>query len=289
VSEPVVVCEGFGWRYRGKTEQAVSEVDLTITEGTFLGVVGPNEAGKTTLLSAINGLIPHHEEGVMSGTVHVLGDSVRDVSASRLALEVGFVFSDPETQFTAMTVEDEIVFGLENMGLDIPEITARLEWASDLIGVTALLDKSPFDLSGGQKQRVAIAAVIAMRPRILVLDEPTSMLDPESKAMIFQLLGELKEALGITLVVAEHELERLVHFADELALVEGGRVTKVADPRSFFDDPAILDTGLKVPDVVELFHRLREAGLADGPVPVTLAEADEALQAVLGSGRSGGS
>lgn len=271
---PAVRFEEFGWRYEGKNEPALTDVTLEVREGEFIGVVGPNESGKTTLVSGINGLVPHHYHGEQRGSLEVLGENVSKVRASQLAREVGFVFSDPENQFTAITVEDEIVFGMENISLSLREIEGRLAWVSKLTGIEEHLDKSPFDISGGQKQRAAIASVIAMQPRILILDEPTSMLDPDGKDTIFDILARFKEELDLTVIVVEHDIERLAELADRLVLVRNGRVEAVATPENFFADPAVLSYGLHVPEVVEFFHRLRDEDLYERSVPLTPEEAE---------------
>lgn len=254
-----VAIENLEWKYEHTKEFALRGINLEIPENSVLGIVGPNEQGKTTLVSAISGLIPHSFNGVYRGSVKVFGEEVRDAEAVHLASLVGLVFSDPEAQFTAMTVEEELVFGMENLGFDYAQIEERLQWATEITLVSDLLDKSPYDVSGGQKQRVAIACVLAMNPRIIILDEPTSMIDPLGKQFIFDILRNLKEASQHTLIVVEHNIEQLAPLADQLLLIHEGQIAKLAPPNEFFEDPEfLLERGLYVPEVTVFSHWLRK-------------------------------
>ena len=256
-----IVITDLEWRYEHTKEFALKKVNLEIEEYSFTGIVGANEQGKTTLISAISGLIPHSYNGIYRGSVHVLDEEVKSKDALDLATHVGFVFADPEAQFTAMTVEEELVFGLENMGFSMAEIKERLDWAAEVTMIEDLLDKSPYDISGGQKQRVAIACVLAMNPPIIIMDEPTSMIDPLGKQFIFQILRTLKDAGEHTLIVVEHNIEQLAPLSDQLLLMHEGQVAKVAPPVEFFDDPSYLnERGIPVPSVTSFTHWLRDAG-----------------------------
>ena len=191
-----VSIQDLGWKYSGRKNFAIEHVNLEIPANSFTSVVGPNEHGKTTLVSCIKGIIPNSFHGVWRGKVEIFGQDVRKMSGQSLAAEIGFVFADPEAQFTSMTVEEELVFGLENIGLPLGEVKSRLEWVTEIAMIADLLDKSPYEISGGQKQRVAIASVLAMKPRIMILDEPTSMLDPLGKDFIFDIMTNLKTRAG---------------------------------------------------------------------------------------------
>jgi energy-coupling factor transporter ATP-binding protein EcfA2 len=262
---PPVRIEDLTWRYLNADEPALSEISLTVEEGEVLGFVGPNENGKTTLLKSISGIIPRASDGIKEGTVELFGDSVDDLGEYDLATTVGFVFSDPELQFTMMNVEDEIVFGLENLELDVDEIEERLYWAANKVGIEDLLDKSPLELSGGQKQRVALASVIAMRPDIFVFDEPTNMLDPRGKAQVFEIIEELIEE-GKTVVIAEHDLEYLSPLADELLYLKDGEITKRGEPRKFYTELTDEEIdGLFAPEVLR-FARGIDSDLEDPPL-----------------------
>ncbi len=279
-----VAIKALEWKYEHTTRFALRGVNLEIPENMFLGIVGANEQGKTTLINCIKGLIPHSFNGVYRGSVEVYGQVVMDTSGLHLAREVGLVFADPEAQFTAMTVEEELVFGLENVGYDSRKIRERLEWAAEVTLITDLLDKSPYDISGGQKQRVAIACVLAMDPRIVIMDEPTSMIDPLGKQFIFEILRRLKEAGDRTIIVVEHNIEQLAPLADQLALMHEGQVIKVAPPDEFFTDPEFLVRhGVHAPEVTLFTGWLQGQGLfpADAPLPRDLPDGVAAARAAL--------
>lgn len=281
-----VVIKDLEWKYEHTTQFALRGVQLEIPENTFLGIVGANEQGKTTLVNCIKGLIPHSFNGIYRGSVQVFGQEVKDTTGLHLAREVGLVFADPEAQFTAMTVEEELVFGLENVGYDIRKIRERLDWVCGVTMIGDLLDKSPYDISGGQKQRVAIACVLAMDPRIVIMDEPTSMIDPLGKQFIFDILRKLKEAGGRTIIVVEHNVEQLAPLADQLALMRGGQVLKVAPPDEFFNDPEFLvQNGVYAPEVTLFTGWLQKQGRfpASRSLPRDLAEGVAATRSALES------
>lgn len=271
------------WRYEHATTEALAGIDLDIGEGAFVLIVGPNEAGKTTLVSAIKGLIPHAVNGVLKGQVRVFGQRVEELKAPVLASQIGFVFADPESQFTALTVEEEIVFGLENIGWPPDAIAQQVAWAARVTGVSDLLDKPPYDVSGGQKQRVAIASVIAMRPRILILDEPTSMIDPLGKDLVRDICAELKRDHQMTLIVVEHNIEAFAPLADRVVVVDAGRIVRVGRPAEVFADlDFLIARDVHPPQVTELFARLR-LGSADpgADLPLTDEAGIERGRAIL--------
>lgn len=262
------------WKYAGRKHFAIENITLDIEENTFVSVVGPNEHGKTTLVSCIKGIIPNSFHGVWRGSVEIFGQDVRKMSAQRLAKEIGFVFADPEAQFTSMTVEEELVFGLENIGLPLEEIKGRLEWVSEITMISDLLDKPPYEISGGQKQRVAIASVLAMKPRIIILDEPTSMLDPLGKDFIFQILENIKRTENLTIIVVEHNIEQVAPLSDLMILMYEGKIAKAAPPSEFFErSDQLLEMGVDVPQGTAFIEKLKTAGYYNGPLPVQFEDA----------------
>jgi len=270
----IIHIKDFTWRYISADKPAVKNINLTIDEGKFVGVIGQNGAGKTSLAYAIDGLIPGQYHGVKEGEVNVLGTEVEQFHKGMLQQVVGMVFADPEAQFTAMTVEDELVFGMENLGMSIPEIKERLEWVCTLTDMTPLLAKPPYEISGGQKQRVALAAVLAMTPRVMILDEPTSMLDPYSRKRVFDVLGKLKHENKMTVIVIEHSLENLIPLADEMILMSHGELIRHQETHEFFQDiDFLLANGVYPPETPLFFHELRKRGYYKGPIPVTNEEA----------------
>ena len=255
------------WQYTDTESPALKNIDLDIEENSFIGVCGPNESGKTTLVSCIKGLIPKNFHGAYQGEVEVFGKNVKELNTQELAEYVGFVFADPEAQFTSMSVEEELAFGMENIGLDITEIYQRIEWVAELTMIQDLLQKSPYDISGGQKQRVAIASAIVMQPKIIIMDEPTSMLDPFGKDSVFAICERMKNELNMTIIMVEHTIDRLTRLSDKMILMHDGQIKKFLEPKEFFEDvQEIAGFGLNVPDSMLFLDRLRKQGLYKGPM-----------------------
>lgn len=276
---PVIEIENYSWQYLNTDMPALKNVNLTVEEGIFLGVIGPNGSGKTTLAYSLDGLIPGQYHGIKNGSVKVLGKEVEQYGRGDLQRKVGVVFSDPEAQFTAMTVEDELVFGMENLGMTVPEIRERLEWVTDLVHLAPLMTKPPYEISGGQKQRVALAAVLAMTPRIMILDEPTSMLDPISRKRVFDVLLQLKREQHNTIIVIEHSLENLIPLADRMMLLSGGELVLEDETLAFFQRMDLLvENGITPPGAMRFFYGLSQAGLYRGPLPLTVDEAAASLE-----------
>ncbi len=282
-----VSIQDLGWKYAGRKNFAIENINLEIEDNTFTSIVGPNEHGKTTLVSCIKGLIPNSFHGVWRGNVEIYGKDVREMSAQSLADEIGFVFADPEAQFTSMTVQEELVFGLENIGLDLSEVKNRLEWVTEIAMISDLLDKSPYEISGGQKQRVAIASVLAMKPRIMILDEPTSMLDPLGKDFIFDILSSLKQEQNLTLIVVEHNIEQVAPLSDQIVLMYDGGIAKHAPPVEFFENSEFLyEHGINAPEATAFLDRLKVENYYHGSLPATF---EETVQITMNLLKQGGS
>ena len=217
--------------YAEAARPTLSHVDLVVGEGELALVVGPTGSGKSTLLRAVNGLVPHFSGGHLGGEVTVGGRSTRDHPPRELADLVGFVGQDPAASFVADVVEDELAYAMENLGVPPAAMRRRVEDTLDLLGLHELRDRPLLSLSGGQQQRVAIGAVLTASPRVLVLDEPTSALDPAAAEEVLAALARLVHDVGLTVVVAEHRLERVVPFADRVVLVPGdGRPLEAGTP-----------------------------------------------------------
>ena len=278
----IVRLENYSWKYTQTEEPALKNINLGIEEGSFVGIIGPNGAGKTTLAYSINGLIPNQYYGVRKGHVHVMEKEVEEYRSEELTEIVGVVFSDPEAQFTAMTVEDEVVFGMENIGLSVNEIQERLDWVVPLTKIGPLMDKPPYEVSGGQKARVALASVLAMTPKVLVLDEPTSMLDPISRRRVFEVLAQLKQEQHSTIVVIEHNLENLVPLADRMVLLHEGEMVLEDETEPFFEQMGVLlEHDVFPPGAIHLFYELLKGGHYQGKLPLTLDEAAARLRALM--------
>jgi energy-coupling factor transport system ATP-binding protein len=249
------------FRYAGAERPTLQGVDLAVEEAELVLVAGRTGSGKSTFLRTVNGLVPHFSGGHLSGDVLVAGRSVREHQPRELAHLVGFVGQDPLATFVADVVEDEIAYGMEQLGLDPQTMRRRVEETLDLLGIADLRRRAVRTLSGGQQQRVAIGAVLTMHPSVLVLDEPTSALDPTGAEDVLGTLARLVEDLGLTVLLAEHRMERVIPFADRLLVVEDGQVR--AGPTA-----QMLESSPVAPPVVELG---RLAGWQ--PLPVSVREA----------------
>ena len=251
------------FKYKGAKKNALDKISLEIEKGGFVGIIGESGAGKTTLCNCINGLIPHHYTGDFYGSVKVDGTDTFDIDAGKLALKVGSVFQDIESQITGYFVEDEILFGLENFGIPADEIESRITSALETMGISELRHKELSSLSGGQKQKVVIAAILALEPDILVLDEPTGELDPASSVQIFEMLKKLNEEKGITIVVAEQKIMLLCEFVKKLIVLEHGTCVHYGEIRSTLTHQREMEeAGINCPRVLTLTGKMVEQGLA---------------------------
>jgi energy-coupling factor transporter ATP-binding protein EcfA2 len=260
--DPIVV-ENLRYAYPpleegGAATPVLHGVNLRVARGEVLGLLGPTGSGKSTLCLALTGIVPHSTGGEFGGTVQVAGLNTRHERVAAIAQKVGLVFQDAESQLFNMTVEDEVAFGPESLGLARQTIAERVEWALRVVRMEAYRERSPFHLSGGQKQRVAVAAILAMRPEIVVLDEPSAELDPLGKAEVFAVLAELKRA-GMTMVIVEQDTEELARLADRIAVLAEGRIVLEGAPQEVFSQPAPLRAlGLDAPQLSALAEIFRE-------------------------------
>lgn len=261
---------------------ALDGLNLDIPAGQFCAVVGANLAGKSTLCNALAGFVPHFYRGRLDGTITVGETNIAESSLAELAGQVGLVFANPFNQITGarFTVFDEVAFGLENLGVPPDEMRVRVAEALEVVGLSDVAGRSPFALSGGQQQRVAIASVLVMRPRVMVLDEPTSQLDPTGSREVFEVLRDLAAAGETTVVLAEHKLEWIAAFADRVLVLSQGRIVADGTPGDVLASPQLLDYGLRPTRYTQAAAAAREAGLAspDGPLPVALDETIDFLE-----------
>jgi energy-coupling factor transport system ATP-binding protein len=279
---PVITVDQLFFTYPGVAQPALHNLSFTVEAGEFVGITGPAGAGKSTLVLCVNGIIPHFQDGNFQGRVLINGLDTFKISCAEISRQVGSVFPDPEAQIVAPTVEDEIAFGLENFGVEPAVIEARISEALDLIGIAQLRYRTTSELSGGQKQRVAIAAAIALRPEILVLDEPTSELDPIGTMEVFQVLKQLNEEYHLTVMVVEQKINILMEYIRRLLILEQGRLVADQDPRTVIGAPELLSRiGLKAPPVSELAFLLKQDGIYQGALPLNVDEAYLGIRRVL--------
>ena len=263
---------------------ALNDINLTIPQGQLVGLLGHTGSGKSTLIQHLNALMKP-----TSGKVYVGDSDINESKESRRAVKfrVGLVFQYPEYQLFEETVYGDIAFGPKNMNLDDAEIDERVREAASFVGIgEEIFDQSPLELSGGQKRRVAIAGVIAMRPEILILDEPTAGLDPEGCRQILGNICSYRESTGSTVIIVSHNMDDMARISDRLIVLSNGAVAMDGTPREVFSEPERLkDLGLDVPKSTEIFMKLREMGIKlEGPVYTH----NQLLGAILAEGGSEG-
>lgn len=262
---PLLSLVDISYRYAGQKANALTGVSLDVQRGEFLAILGGDGAGKSTLCKTMNGLIPHHVRGVLSGEVLLDGVSLRGMQPADIAPRVGLALQDPEMQLFTDSVEEEAAFAPENLALPWAEIDARVKRALLATGMLGVRDKSPSALSGGQKQRLATASVISMLPSVLVLDEPLSMLDPWGRRDLLVMLDSLRKELQITVVITSHTAEEIAPHCDRIALLDRGRLAGIGSPAAVLtSSEKLLDIGVEPPQMLELSEKLATAGLLRG-------------------------
>lgn len=277
----VIETKNLTYTYAGRTEPSIQDVPITIEKGEFVVLTGPSGCGKTTLCRCFNGLVPHFYGGKLEGEIVAAGLNVTEHPISELALHVGLVFQNPENQLFALSVEKDVAFGLENIGMPRDEIRKRVDWALEMTGIQDLRDRAPHELSGGQQQRVAIASVLAMQPEIMVLDEPTSFLDPFGAQTIFEVISRLNKQLGITVILVEHRLDLASKYANHVIIMDEGKVVLDGEPRKIFDSEEARLIGVGIPKAIRLYQVLKRGGIRLRSVPLTSEEASQLLREVL--------
>ncbi|MFO7266230.1 MAG: ABC transporter ATP-binding protein [Limnochordales bacterium] len=277
----LIQVENLSFQYLLGNGKALDGVSLTVEEGELCAVIGPNGSGKSSLCYAIRGFIPHFFRGQLTGDVIIDGKRNSERTLGEIGLDVGFVFQNPFTQLSgvALTVEEEIGFGLENLGVPREEIRRRVDEMLELLDIAALRDRSPYELSGGQQQKVAIASILVMQPHILILDEPTSQLDPIGTEQVFEVIDLMKRR-GITVILVEHKLELISRFADKVVVLRDGRVLLSGGLREVFAHPDFERSGLKPPVYVEVSEAARRRFGVDVPVALTHEECVAVLRSV---------
>ena len=281
-------CVSFSYGTAADGAYALKDIDLSVEEGTFVGLIGPSGAGKSTLASAITGAIPHHYRGRLFGSTLVAGLDTCEASLTDIAKVAGSVLQDIDAQMVASVVEDELLFGLENFGIDHREIEGRIASALDAVGIADLRHREIATLSGGQKQKVAIAAILAMTPRVIVMDEPTSALDPASARDVFEVLRRAKELTGMTVILIEQTVALLAEYCDRVVVIDQGRIALDGTPTDVFSHGENLRAiGVDTPRTVRISNSLAEAGLAPNDSPaLTLDDAESLVTGILAPGLS---
>jgi energy-coupling factor transporter ATP-binding protein EcfA2 len=279
---PIIEINDVSFAYQNQGAQLVLHgVSARFFPGTVTIICGPTGSGKTTLVRLLNGLIPHFYEGTMKGDVIVDGINTRNTSTAKLAQIVGMVFQNPDNQLVSSSCEREIAFGPENLGIPREEIGERVESAIQLLDLQALRDSSPNELSGGQKQKVAIAAALALKPSVLVFDEPTSNLDPESITKLVGIIETIRTRLNSTIIIVEHRLEPFLKVATHVACIQDGAVVLHDTTENAIHNEIFYQLGVQVPVVLKIFNQLTKERIYTGPFPIDMEKGLSILQDLL--------
>ena len=279
---PIIEAKNLTYTYPGSTKPSITDVSLRIEKGEFALITGPSGCGKTTLCRCFNGLIPHFYQGEYKGEMTVAGMNIVEHPIFELAKYVGLVFQNPENQLFALSVEKDVAFGLENLGFSRQEMRRRVDEAMRLTGIYDLRERAPHELSGGQQQRVAIASVLAMQPEVIVLDEPTSFLDPLSAKKIFEVIDYLNKNLGITVVLVEHRLDLTARYANHIIVMDDAKTVLDGDPREILRSEEARLIGIGIPKATRLYQILEKDGAnLNGSIPLSSDEMATLLKETL--------
>ncbi|MBS8085835.1 energy-coupling factor transporter ATPase [Streptococcus suis] len=252
----IIEVKNLKYKYNQEDEQyTLNDVSFHVKQGEWLSIIGHNGSGKSTTIRLIDGLLEAE-----SGDIYIDGDALTIDNVWDKRRLIGMVFQNPDNQFVGATVEDDVAFGLENQGIPLEEMRSRVDEALELVGMTDFKTREPARLSGGQKQRVAIAGVVALRPKIIILDEATSMLDPEGRLDLIKIVREIKERHGMTVISITHDLDE-VALSDRVIVMKNGQVESISTPNELFMREDLVDLDLDRPFTTELASSLRQTGL----------------------------
>ncbi|MGO0094822.1 energy-coupling factor ABC transporter ATP-binding protein [Streptococcus suis] len=252
----IIEVKNLKYKYNQEDEQyTLNDVSFHVKQGEWLSIIGHNGSGKSTTVRLIDGLLEAE-----SGDIYIDGDALTIDNVWDKRRLIGMVFQNPDNQFVGATVEDDVAFGLENQGIPLEEMRSRVDEALELVGMTDFKIREPARLSGGQKQRVAIAGVVALRPKIIILDEATSMLDPEGRLDLIKIVREIKERHGMTVISITHDLDE-VALSDRVIVMKNGQVESISTPNELFMREDLVDLDLDRPFTTELASSLRQTGL----------------------------
>jgi energy-coupling factor transport system ATP-binding protein len=268
------------YKYPFTREQALKEINYTFESGRFYGIIGENGGGKTTLCNLMRGLIPHFYKGKLKGEVLVNGTEIREWDLNELSAQIGYVFQNPFTQISGIksTVFEEVAMGLENLGCPKEEIIERVSKVCKLLKIEDLIKNNPNELSGGQRQRVAFASILSMDTEMLIIDEPTSQLDPEGTEDVFGIIRTLKQS-NKTIILVEHKIDMIAEYCDEIIVMNEGCIAFSGPTHETLCNPEIMEVGAMMPQAAIFGHEMEKAGKPLARIPITLNEAVSLVQA----------
>ncbi|MCJ7622330.1 MAG: ATP-binding cassette domain-containing protein [Anaerolineaceae bacterium] len=286
----ILSLKGVNYRYPGTKKRALKAIDLEVKPGEFVGIVGANGSGRSTLCYCINGLVPNAIGGKLQGEVKVRGIDIKKSSVPEIAQWVGMVFANPEAQLTQLSVADEIAFGPANLGVPLDQIMQLVKDILKIVQLEGLEERNTHTLSGGQQQRLAIGSVLAMKPEILVLDEPTSNLDPQGVLEVYSTVDKLNKENNTTVIMAEHAVDMLAQFASRILAMDNGKIIADGPPEEVFSDVELLTSaGIQAPEIPLLFHNLQVLDILNpSAIPVTVDQGYKELKSFLTKAKQSG-
>lgn len=278
-----VVLEDVSFTYEGSDKPVLKDVDLRIRRGEVTAILGRTGSGKTTLIYVMGGVIPNYVKGRLKGCVLVEGLDTREHPLYELAMHIGVVMDDPEAHIVSFTVWEDAAFGPSNLGLPRDEVMKRVDFALDATRLGALRYRNPYNLSGGEKQSLAIAGVLSMMPKVIALDEPTSMLDPLGSMRVLSVLKDLNRRYGITIIISGFDAEEAIEIADRIIVLDKGEIVMDGDSRDILQEVELLEKiGVRIPDVSKLSMKLKMDGLWSGDIAIDIDEAYKRIAGILG-------
>ncbi len=277
----IVEVKNLSYTYPNASKPAIEDISISINPGEFVLLTGPSGCGKTTFCRALNGLIPKFYNGTLTGSVHIAGLDVAEHSTIDLAQHIGLIFQNPDNQIFALTVEKDIAFGLENLGISKAEMHREIDWAAETTGIEALRLRATHELSGGQKQRLTIASILAMHPSIIVMDEPTSFLDPVGAEHIFNVLDRLNKEYGMTIIIIEHRIDIAAKYVNRVIVFDEGRVRSDGKPGLILAQEDTRLLGVGIPRILELAKRFDDHETRFSELPLTSTQFYDQITAYL--------
>ncbi|PHV69533.1 ABC transporter ATP-binding protein [Sporanaerobium hydrogeniformans] len=278
----VIEFKDVSYSYPLTKEPSIKNLNCKLEKGKFYGVIGKNGSGKTTLCTLIRGFAPSFYQGVLEGQVLIEGKPTVDHGPGELSLKIGYVFQNPFNQISGVkeTVFEEVAFGLENFGVPVDEIERRVIEVMELTKISHIAEKNPFELSGGQQQRVALASIIVLKPDILVIDEPTSQLDPEGTESVFEIIDALKREKK-TIILVEHKIDLIAEYADDVMVLDNGEMIRFGPKQAILSDMSLLEHGIQLPQMAILGNELVKQGVKLDYIPITEKQAKEVIGRTL--------
>jgi len=270
----------FHFRYKGNDEYALKNINLELDSNRFILLAGETGSGKTTLIRCLNGLIPQFYAGFYKGYVEISGKNTNETTISQLSNEVGIVFQNPENQLIAMNVEHEIAFGLENLGIPREKIKEKIKEVVELTEIESIIDKAPFEISGGEQQRVAIASILALEPKVIILDEPTANLDPLFAKKILDLLKKIQIENKITIIISEHRMDLILPLVDEIILMKESEIKSHGTKEKVINSSIFENLNINKPKIYSIFNELKNRDRFQYDIPISIKGAISILKTI---------